>query len=501
MLRGKKVKLNVSKAETPVLNMSIHNKFDIEVLDASTGAIKQKTSGYNIICDNLWKQLCGWKQYADYIHFGSGTGITSSSDTSLFNFVGYKSVNSSNITRNIDYNKGLYTIQRKIEISETEHNEIELTEVGLAYGYDSNTLCTHAMLMDMNGNPISIKKTSNDIINIYSTVYVHFNPFGYDNGSITLYKASTSYNILDALGGSNACRDGSTSYDDTYGYVYNYGVFSVKYDSSSYRTPVKVTHSGDYTSKTLTLTMDRIPVASCNVGGVKYIDFDQHYQSYGTHYSARFGLCVRAGGTWFPYSDITNDAIGTGDGSTTKFNLSFQYARDVEVLVNGQKVTNFTAKYGVRDTANFIHYMDILREGSTVNNFIYNYSVSSSFTSVIFHNPMNEVGISAIRTSSGLITVYASNDLVSWTKINDPSSIETFYQKYKFWKIESTDSIYYHNLTITPAGEVDSCVIFNAPPSAGAVITATYKSDTIAKDENHVFDLSLTIHLGEYTEA
>ena len=39
---------------------------------------------------------------------------------------------------------------------------------------------------------------------------------------------------------------------------------------------------------------------------------------------------------------------------------------------------------------------------------------------------------------------------------------------------------------------------FDTPPAAGAVITADYTTDTIAKDANYVFDLSVTIQLGEY---
>ena len=43
-------------------------------------------------------------------------------------------------------------------------------------------------------------------------------------------------------------------------------------------------------------------------------------------------------------------------------------------------------------------------------------------------------------------------------------------------------------------------VVFDAPPAPGAVITADYHTPVIAKDENHVFDVSMTIHCGEYTE-
>jgi hypothetical protein len=41
---------------------------------------------------------------------------------------------------------------------------------------------------------------------------------------------------------------------------------------------------------------------------------------------------------------------------------------------------------------------------------------------------------------------------------------------------------------------------FTTPPAEGAVITANYYTPVVAKDSDHVFDMSITIHLGEYTE-
>ena len=38
---------------------------------------------------------------------------------------------------------------------------------------------------------------------------------------------------------------------------------------------------------------------------------------------------------------------------------------------------------------------------------------------------------------------------------------------------------------------------FAEPPADGDVITADYFTDVIAKDENHVFDFSITFHFGE----
>ena len=55
-------------------------------------------------------------------------------------------------------------------------------------------------------------------------------------------------------------------------------------------------------------------------------------------------------------------------------------------------------------------------------------------------------------------------------------------------------------MAITRSRTSDANIHFDTPPAAGAVITADYTTKTIAKDENHVFDLTVTIQLGEYTE-
>ena len=37
-------------------------------------------------------------------------------------------------------------------------------------------------------------------------------------------------------------------------------------------------------------------------------------------------------------------------------------------------------------------------------------------------------------------------------------------------------------------------------PAEGSVITIDYTPQCIPKDENHVFDLSVTFHFGEYSD-
>ena len=68
------------------LNCDIHNRFDIEVVDAATGEVRQRAQAQNVICNQLWPRLLTPATYFNYIHYGIGTGTPAATDTSLFTF-------------------------------------------------------------------------------------------------------------------------------------------------------------------------------------------------------------------------------------------------------------------------------------------------------------------------------------------------------------------------------------------------------------------------------
>ena len=157
------------------INLSIHNRFDIEVIDSRTGKIKQRVQAENIICNNLYANLCvstAGYLYFDYIYWGSGSGTPAATDTDLFHHEGKKA--GTNSTFNADYVTRVASCTRMIQLDEQTSVGVEISEVGIGRNSNSGGLCTHAMLEDMNGNPITIEKTNVDIINIYATVYIHW---------------------------------------------------------------------------------------------------------------------------------------------------------------------------------------------------------------------------------------------------------------------------------------------------------------------------------------
>lgn len=524
MLRGKIVKKPPVREAT--IDTSIHNKFDIEVVDAKTGNIKQRAQAFNVICNNLWSILFNTstrKTYFNYIHYGTGSGTPSASDTSLFTYLGGKAVITSDQVRKYNPTTGIYYLRRRISILETENNGSTITEVGIASDSGQSTLCTHAMLQDMNGNQISIEKTSTDIINIYATIYIHSNPKGYDKGSIRLWYQndiglSGSTSFFKIFDGSATGLDGSACFNLGYNLgSKGYLGWKIAYP---YGTLTGISYTFNSSEKSILMKVGRLPASNGDNSQGHGITRINSYYEHGSSYTTRYiSMSLTVGGDWFPYSEIVGEAIGTGDGETKDFALNFNFAHDAKIFINGVETADFTLDYGIHyDEINSAMYMlEALDARSTGDNHIpfvggaySTYETRNWYTEkIIFYNKMYIIGIASI-TMSNYIKVEASNDLTNWeilaeytSKSSKTLQIPEEYIHYKYFRLTADinagdSSISKINLPASYTGKV---LHFNTPPEAGAVITANYRSDTIAKDENHVFDLSVKIKLGEYSES
>lgn len=149
------------------INITLHNKFDIEVRNASTGELKQQVTAYNIVLDAMWTRILARNTFMSAIHIGTGTGTLDPARTSLFTLLVARSATWDS-TGSILPN--LYR-RVKIQLEPSEYVGSTITEVGVAYGTTSSNLVTHALLTDSEGNPISITKTSTEVVVIYATIF------------------------------------------------------------------------------------------------------------------------------------------------------------------------------------------------------------------------------------------------------------------------------------------------------------------------------------------
>ncbi|MEG1758364.1 MAG: hypothetical protein RR235_07915, partial [Oscillospiraceae bacterium] len=126
----------------------------------------------------------------------------------------------------------------------------------------------------------------------------------------------------------------------------------------------------------------------------------------------------------------------------------------------------------------------------------------------VYYNPFYTLGILSFEIANNMknASIAVSDDGLSWktlssnAPINSVISVPIEYQYYRYWKIwNPTDSDTAGIRKIICKHANAHNIHFTTPPAAGAVITADYTTKTIAKDANHVFDLTVTITLGEKT--
>ena len=471
-IRGQKSKLLMTDDQN--LHASIHNRFDIEVVDSKTGKIKQKAQAENIICDNLWNYMFSGKMiWNKNIQYGSGSGTPSASDVSLFSFLGVGTPSDAVYNGN-DFTK-IASVTRHITLLETEQVGKTFTEVGIsATTSSSGSLCTHALIKDMNGNPISIIKTNTDILSIYATVFLH----GYlDSGNI--YKC---FNIGQYPSSFLKFGLGMSSGPGL-------GRIDLFPNSSS-----SATATFDIQKKTVTYVYNRVAASSYNnTNGFKKLK-----DPWGGEGASGIEMIVPFTGCLG--TDISLEAIGTGDGQTKDFKTKFDFIKTADVLIDGTIVSTATVDKGTPFTV-----QDALN--SMVPIFTYDGEAVPSYmkrdaTNIYQNQYASSFGFSSISASRGNVEISVSNDGKTWTVVGSSTTVNipTEYQRSEYWKFVNKSNYEYGNdVTFTLDGDYSKNIHFTEAPDSGAVITANYFTETIAKDENHVYDRTMSITYGPHT--
>lgn len=500
MIRGTTIPEPNRQKNLRSVGVSIHNRFDLEVVDANSGELKQKAVAENTICNALWTRLCSSNTWNTYIHYGAGSGTPSPADTSLFNFLGYLS--SSVYSHGYDYENNIYKVTTKAVLSETEAVGKTLTEMGIAYGTSSSNLVTHAMLRDMNGNPVSLEKTDVDIINIYATVFCHFSfpEFTRVLGTVISSGGGLPSGILGHLVGLSSMP--TTRIYPSRGYApWNLTPFTnaaVSYNPAQ---------------RQIRIDAPRASATAWNYGGIKSLFLCSNA-------TPEMSFEVAEGNGWYDKTIVTNESIGTGDGSTQEFSTKISFAKNPVVKVDGVEVSSeveYTTPY-----EELLSYFRVLKtpvlgegglpplywEGSSGNYKIYRASLANA--AVLENTLFETVGVSNVQSNYwDTQKAYASQDLESWVEITGSSSsgisIPEEYQHYRYWKFVNTNTSSSSGTTLrlTPNKDLPSknkLRLVEAPP-AGATITADYDAICIGKDSNHVFDFSVTLQFNEYIES
>jgi len=512
------------------IGAKLHNRFDIEVKDVTTGEIVQRAQaenivldgGINCICSNSVANAIGVRMY-----FGKGTGTLSPSRTTLFDPIGYKTTTEVEYVENApptaSYKKSSIVLLPEEFVGET------ITEVGLAN--NGTILQTHALLEDSEGNPISIgPKTDTQEITIYSTVFADITlPVGVNLGGF--YNTNLLVGLM-----VGKTQPSTMNFGTSHRILANQEKFKnrgMHYTTLSYTVNLGYVASAStsvLSPSTKQISTPRIRFGT-SVGNGKIWSLIWEYES--TSDFPILFMPIKEMSDWSGYS-LADVAIGTGDGSTTEFDLPFDdFVPDTDVIkvdgVTKTRGTDYTIgllknNTVVEDTSLLTDIQTSESTGWTLQQLLqrflgsdaYNFTVSSLpyYITLDFGN-IGIRGFSEIdyrsSTSSSRITSFTlqrSVDGITWDDISTFSpttstSAQTFsfteltnafrYIRVKVNSVATAGSFRYTNFKLrvkTPQ------LKFSTAPATGLPITGSCNVEYIPKDSNHVLDVTIGIQFG-----
>lgn len=243
-----------------------------------------------------------------------------------------------------------------------------------------------------------------------------------------------------------------------------------------------------------------------------------------TEVTAGGGITLYIDPSWYTPAQITGEAIGTGDGTTTAFATDFIVASAGTVYVDGVAQSGVTMQTNL-PVSDLCSFWNVVRPYDTNGKLRYIDSsaqvpIPVGSPTIIDNSQYSKIGISVLSflSSSSLskVKIETSSDKLNWDVVSSSAPVDysqtsytvpAAYRYNRYFKITALDTLD-HSITILSQGsqfaaaqgyDLSKNIIFSSAPPSGAVITADYTPGTIAKDANHVFDFTMTIQLGEYT--
>lgn len=366
----------------------IHNRFDFYINDkpVAYGESKYQVGmGENIVLNQMYTRLCARSSYFVNIHFGTGTGTLSAARTSLFTHLGTKTA------VNDAQSKAWPTSywRQKIVLNPEEYVGSALSEVGVAFGATSTNLVTHALIKDINGNPITLTKTALDVVTIYATVYVTFstsateiqlNSLNY-NPLINYLVGGTEFpNLYFTAGQNGAIGDNNCN-----------GLLSSGLGNTS-----AVTLTTDVVNKKFYTEVKRFGISEVN-GHIREFVLRSNTIANG------LVRLVLPSPTKYSGLTLSNVSIGAGDGLTSIFTLPSKYI-DLSSLIiklDGIETTTYSNSLGNREL---------------------NFPAYSWFPSVL---NVGQRGLHSFNTTGDIVWVFAASNsqlyysLLRYKKVND----------------------------------------------------------------------------------
>ncbi len=411
----------------------IHNRFDIFKENILTGDKKQVAQAENVILDSVWTNFA-FSAYRIWI--GVGTGAIDRSRTTMFSYLTRKDAIAENMDYSRFFSEGIVSRRRRIQFLENEQVGQFFSEIGV--GYD--VLCTHALLTDMAGNPITLEKTSTDIITIYSTIYGYLDQSIFNgDSSITIpidclspYADNSHLSkICDMLTGAGRFSQAGLCFS-------NKNNFSASYAfGDTPRSSVSGSVGMSYSSVTKKMTSPpiRISAAANSVNPIRYMMLANGDEVF-------FTCNVLKYPSWSG-SFIEKENIGMGDGVSLDFVTDYGFIKSGAIVYvdDVEQVSGVTIDEDAPIDNNIDMFMIIKYQTNSgiFPGMAMNYLYDTREDYVIYENTKYlSYGIDAVDLYYGKL--YCSNNLEDWvllhTKNNftDANAIPSEYRNYRYWK-------------------------------------------------------------------
>lgn len=523
MIRGQKSTADQREQITVPLDVKYHNRFDFEVIDSVTGEVKQQAFAENIILDRYWTWLLTTPRPTavnTYIYIGTGSGTLSPARTALFTPLANKA--STEVVNVFNEAEGWFSHKRVATWQENEAMNTNWTEVGIG---GSSGLTTHALVKDLNGNPVTLVKGTTDIIKVYSTLYVYVPP---STDSIKFYWPKDGllheYSLFYWLAGLNTYQPLNRTFPmkgrakvTSSGYSGSWsGACTLSYITAGSQT----TKTTVPASRKLKMNMVRLPAASYNtpqgIGAIAVgvVSFGNGNGIDPTSMDMVMDMQFTVPAPWFPHSSVVAETIGTGDGANLNFNTYFPFLKNDGSFVlknNGAVVdpSDYTVVYGEPNGDDLVHHLKLIDQShlqASLGGGDWPSFGTVAACWLIFENPFyTKYGINTLTLKYGN-GFTSDNPTGPWTACTTGTSggaIAVEHKNKRYWKVSNSSSNYQYACAISAAKCTALAAAKNVQfavgkaPLLGDVITADYHCEVIAKTVNNVFDLSVEITLQE----
>ena len=496
-------------------NIKFKNKYRLQHIDTITGETLHDLEFHNVVLDQIIDAVRDSRTSSSYpytgIAIGDGSGIPSASDTKLFHEIKTFGNNQKNCSKK-DNNTLLFSISVTIPASTSEVYDI--SEVGVRfYG---NTLVTHALILDSEGNPITVKKKDTDKIILNCELYITFEledieKFNID--SIVADSAEAGTLVINYSFGATTSLEEPRVNDSSSPSVYSF-----------YRPHwVK-----DKNAKTITVNFgpSRLPEYSMPAY-IKGITF------------GKLGSIKFPNEAIFPRYKVSNITVGIGDGETTKFKCPLNYfIQESETIRVGAEEKIRNTDYTIDNEPNQDELIELSAGNEAIisGGFIGSYpplfrkpfgGSSTSYGVAYFDEskPLyldfkESAKLNTLRvpsSSEGTFTLFGRNtEEEDWVLIGQftPNNENNHYNfdlcYYRYIKLTSTKQT---PIMYSGSGSYDSSydtiekckegtyfigyvgdgIEFTTPPPEGAVITMDAYTDLPFVSPNNVLDISATL--------